>query len=133
MYFYLIHIDAGMVFGVQLLEDHSSVSKSVNKLVSKSVSYRPTNCKHIQALPDCLSRCANFVFSIKSFSVAPEREFSRMNWMVSERRSSITAENVDKRLTLGCILPLKRKLEIILKQRKVQKRNLFSLSTNVQS
>ena len=81
--------------------------------------------KHVQALPGCLVRCANFVHSIKSSSSDPEREFSRMGWMINKRRSAITAENANKRLTIGNLLPMKRKLSELLSSRKLQKRDLF--------
>ena len=65
--------------------------------------------------------------------MAPEREFSRLGWMVSKRRASITAENTDKRLTLGCLLPMKRKLECLLETRKIKKQNLFNLLADAKS
>ena len=48
-----------------------------------------------------------------------------MGWMINKRRSAITAENANKRLTIGNLLPMKRKLSELLSSRKLQKRDLF--------
>ena len=68
-----------------------------------------------------------FIFSIRSGSVKCESEFSRMGWMISARRSSITSSNANKRLTMGNLLPRKRRLEKEIKVRKIKKQKLFHL------
>ena len=53
-----------------------------------------------------------------------ERAFSRMGWMVSARRASITATNADKRLTLCNQLPQKRRLLELCRERKIKRTKL---------
>ena len=69
---------------------------------------------------------AVFIFSILAGSAGPEREFSRMGYMISPRRSSYTASNANKRLTLSNLIPQKRRLEIVMDERKIKKTKLFS-------
>ena len=111
------------------VEDSTPQNRARNKRLLRKFTDDPyifwKDSNHRQALPDCLVRCATFILSIKSSSVAPEREFSRVGWMVNKRRSSITAENTDKRLTIGNLLPMKRKLNEVIVSRKLQKKDLF--------
>ena len=74
--------------------------------------------------PDLCS-FATFIFSISAGSAGPEREFSRMGYMLSPRRSSYTASNTNKRLTLSNLLPQKRRFESDLAEKKVKKTKLF--------
>ena len=59
---------------------------------------------------------AVFIISIFAGSVGPEREFSRMGYMITPRRSSYTASNAHKRLTatLSNLISQKRRLENVL-------------------
>ena len=68
---------------------------------------------------------AGYIFSILAGSAGPEREFSRMGYLVSSRRSSYTPDNTNKRLTLANLLPQKRRLEDLLSSRKLKKCKLF--------
>ena len=61
----------------------------------------------------------------KPASASPERVFSHMKYLVSARRSSITAPNTDMRLTVASLLPMKRKLEDLMNQRSLKKAMLF--------
>ena len=72
-----------------------------------------------------LRECAQKIISIRSASSVCESHFSTMSHMISGRRSSKTAENACYRLTLRNQLPLKRKLESLMKERKIKKRKLF--------
>ena len=115
--------------GKGYVEDNTPENRIRNKKLVRKFRDDPrvfwSNPKHVHSLPRCLVRCAIFVLSIKSSSAGPEREFSRMGWMINQRRSSITAANADKRLTIGNLLPTKRKLTEILSSRKLQKKQLF--------
>ena len=62
-----------------------------------------------------------FIFSLLSSSASCERVFSRMGWMVSGRRSSITSENVDRRLTLANQLPQRKRLLTMCDDRKIKR------------
>ena len=72
------------------------------------------------AFPDFFFKFSIFIFSVKSSSASCERTFSRMGWMVSGRRSSITSENVDKRLTLANQLPQRKRLLTMCDDRKIK-------------
>ena len=61
-------------------------------------------------LDENLVRTAHFVHSIRGASANAEREFNRMGWMISSRRSAITAEHAYQRLTMANQLPQKRLL-----------------------
>ena len=74
--------------------------------------------------PSFLVSTAIFIFSILSSSANCERAFSRMGWMVSDRRTAITANNADKRLTLCNQLPQKRRLLQVCKERKIKRTKL---------
>ena len=76
-------------------------------------------------MPKSLVEFAHHVHSIQYSSASSEREFSRMGWMISPRRASITAANADKRLALANLLPMKRKLEKEMDVGNFKKRNLF--------
>ena len=60
-----------------------------------------------------------------------EQAFSRMGWIVPSRRAGITANHVDKRLTLCNQLPQKRRLLDVCETRKIKRakleESLFSL------
>ena len=60
--------------------------------------------------PSVLVSVAIFNFSILSSSASCECVFSRVGWMVANRRAAITADKVDKRQTLCNQLPQKRRL-----------------------
>ena len=60
--------------------------------------------------PSFLVSVAIFNFSILSSSASCECVFSRVGWMVANRRAAITADNADKRQTLCNQLPQKRRL-----------------------
>ena len=66
-----------------------------------------------------------WVFSILAGSAGPEREFSRMGYLLTPRRSSYKSSNTNKRLTLANRIPQKRRLEIELNARNVKRRKLF--------
>ena len=68
---------------------------------------------------------ARYVFSILAGSSGPEREFSRMGYLLSSRRTRYTASNTNKRLALANLLPQKRKLEKIMSTRRLKKSKLF--------
>ena len=68
---------------------------------------------------------AHFVFSILAGSAGSEREFSRMGYLLSSRRTSYTPSNSNKRLTLANLLPQKRRLEEIMNARGLKKMKLF--------
>lgn len=87
-----------------------------------------SNSKHVVILPKSLVEFAHNVHSIRSSPAFSEREFSRMGWMISPRRASITAANADKRLSLSNLLPMKRKLEKAMDAGNFKKRNLFNNS-----
>ena len=85
------------------------------------------NTKHTNILPKLLVEFALRVHSIRSSSACSEREFSRMGWMISQRRASITASNADMRLSLANLLPMKRKLENAMMKKNIKRINLFSI------
>ena len=62
-----------------------------------------------------------YFFSILSSSARCERAFSRMGWMVANRRAAITADNADKRLALCNQLPQKRRLLELCRERKIKR------------
>ena len=68
---------------------------------------------------------ACFIFSVSAGSAAPEREFSRMGYLLSKRRSRYTAVNTNKRLTLSNMIPQKRKLELIMTLKNIKRQKLF--------
>ena len=72
-------------------------------------------------LPSFLVEFAIFIFSLMSSSANSERAFSRMSWMISSRRSGITASNADKRLTLCNQIPQKRRLMDECKSRNIKR------------
>ena len=72
-----------------------------------------------------LNSIATFILSISAGSAGTEREFSSMGYMLSPRRSSYTASNTNKRLTLSNLLPQKRRFESDLAEKKVKKTKLF--------
>ena len=68
---------------------------------------------------------ATWVFSVRPSSASPERTFSRMKFMVSPRRSAITAAHTDMRLAVASLLPQKRKLEELMKDASLKSNGLF--------
>ena len=62
---------------------------------------------------DLLVEFATWVFSVRPSSASPERTFSRMKFMVSPRRSAITAAHTDMRLAVASLLPQKKKIRRI--------------------
>ena len=72
-----------------------------------------------------LVQFATQVHSVRPASASPERTFSHMKYLVSARRSSITARNTDMRLTVASLLPQKRKLEEEMKYRSLKRAMLF--------
>ena len=84
-----------------------------------------TNAEHMSAMDDQLVSFAIYIFSIFSGSAGPEREFSRMGYLLSARRSRYTASNSDKRLTLANLIPQKRRLERVMAERKLKRAKLF--------
>ena len=63
---------------------------------------------------------AIFVSSILSSSAHCERAFSRMGWIVANRRTDITSDNAEKRLTLCNQLPQKRRLLELCQEQKIE-------------
>ena len=88
------------------------------------------NPLHRSKMHSCLVKYALFLYSIRSSSASSEREFSRMAWMLSKRRSSYTTSNTNRMLTCGNLIPQKRRLEQELVKRKVKRRNLFKVEAN---
>ena len=86
--------------------------------------------KHRLALGSSLVELARYMFSIRSSSAGPEREFSRMGFLLSPRRSRYTASNTNKRLTLANLIPQKRRLEEELTSRMLKGIN-FSILTKI--
>ena len=86
-----------------------------------------SNPKHANVLPKLLVEFALRVHSIRSSSACSEREFSRMGWMISQRRASITAANADMQLSLANLLPMKRKLENAMMKKNIKRMNLFRI------
>ena len=80
--------------------------------------------------PLFLVSVAIFVFSILSSSASCERAFSRMGWMVANRRAAITADNADKRLALCNQLPQKRRLLELCREEKLSEQNLMKIYSN---
>ena len=74
--------------------------------------------------PKFLVQFALFVHSVKPASANCEQQFSRMSWMISKRRASITPANANKRLTIANQLPQKRRLLDLCEERKVKRQRL---------
>ena len=74
---------------------------------------------------DRLVDFATWVFIVRPSSASPERTFSRMKFMVSPRRSSITADHTDMRLAVASLLPQKRKLQELMKDASIKRNALF--------
>ena len=72
-------------------------------------------------LPEFLISFAIFIFSLLSASANCELTFTRMGWMIAGRRSSITAGNIDKRLTIANQLPQKKRLLALCDERKIKR------------
>ena len=73
---------------------------------------------------------ARYIFSILAGSAGPEREFSRMGYLITTRRSLYTIANTNKRLTLANLIPQKRRLENALSTRQLKRSKLFDNNTN---
>lgn len=80
---------------------------------------------HSAVMGSTIRSFARYVFSILAGSAGPEREFSRMGYLLSSRRTSYTSSNTNKRLTLANQLPQKRRLEDILTTRRLKMSKLF--------
>ena len=80
---------------------------------------------HSALLSSSIRAFASYLFSILAGSAGPEREFSRMGYLLSSRRTRYTATNTNKRLTLANLLPQKRKLERLLSTRRLKRSKLF--------
>ena len=62
--------------------------------------------------------------AVKSSSANYERQFSRMVWMISKIRASITPANANMRLTVANQLPQKRRLLDLCDERKLKRSKL---------
>ena len=87
----------------------SLANQSKNKTLKKKYDANPRcfwNDPEVRdTFPSFLVSTAIFICSILAASANCERAFSRMGWMVAARRTAITANNADKRLTLCNQLP----------------------------
>ena len=103
-------------------------NKLANKALKKKYDRDPRiywSDKEVRkSIPSFLVDFAVFIFSLQSSSANCERAFSRMGWMISSRRAGITADNVDKRLTLCNQLPQKRRLLDVCETRKIKRAKL---------
>ena len=103
-------------------------NKQANKKLKKKYDKDPRvfwNDSDIrEEMPSFVVDFSIFIFSLLSSSANCERSFSRMGWMVSSRRAGITADNVDKRLTLCNQLPQKRRLLDLCEVRKTKRAKL---------
>jgi len=68
---------------------------------------------------------ASYIFSISAGSAGIEREFARMGYLLSSRRSRHTPSHTNKRLTLANLIPQEKRLERLLTVRITQKIRLF--------
>ena len=93
---------------------NSAANKASNKALKQRYDADPRifhNQNTTKAeFPEFIITFAIFIFSLLSASANCERAFSCMGWLVAGRRARITAENVDKRLTLANQLPQKKRL-----------------------
>ena len=80
---------------------------------------------HDAVMGSSLRAFALYILSILERSAGSEREFSRMGYLLSSRRTSYKASNTNKRLTLANLLPQKRRLEEIMNVRGLKKSKLF--------
>ena len=74
--------------------------------------------------PSFLVDVAIFVSSILSSSANCKRAFSRMGWIVANRRTVIAADNAEKLLTLCNQLSQKRQLLELCQERKIKRTKL---------
>ena len=74
--------------------------------------------------PSFLVDVAIFVSSILSSSANCEPAFSRMGWMVANRRNAITVDNAEKHMALCNQLPQKRLLLELCQERKIKRTKL---------
>ena len=68
-----------------------------------------------------------FIFSVFAALANRERVVSRMSFTISSRRAGITANNVDKCLTILNHIPQKRQLLDLCDERKVKEAKLFEI------
>ena len=110
------------------LRNDTQANKRQNRKLKADYDHDPRcfwNEKDVRAeFPAWFVTLSIFIFSIQSSSANCERSFSRMGWMVGSRRSGITADNTDKRLTLTNQLPQKRRLLELCSERKIKKTKL---------
>ena len=83
------------------------------------------NSDHAAVMGSYIRAFALFILSILAGSAGPEREFSRMGYLLSSEKTSYKASNTNKRLTLANLLPQKRRLEEIMNVRGLKKSKLF--------
>ena len=81
-------------------------------------------------LNDNLVDSAVFVHSVKPASANSESEFSKMSRMITPIRSSYTAKNAGFRMRIRSQLPIKRKLEMQMREHGVKKAKLFHRCEN---
>ena len=74
------------------------------------------NDAHRSHLHDSLVDCALYAHSIKPAAANSESEFSKMARMITPIRNSYTPENAGLRLRIKSQLPLKRKLQIQMRE-----------------
>ena len=86
------------------------------------------NDAHRSHLHDSLVDCALYAHSIKPAAANSESEFSKMARMITPIRNSYTPENAGLRLRIKSQLPLKRKLQIQMREHGIAK--LFHRSEN---
>ena len=115
----------------QALEEAADDSISMaNEALKASYDLDPrifwSDMTHSMEMGSRLVSFARYIFSILAGSAGPEREFSRMGYLISSRRSSYTPDNTNKRLTLANLLPQKRRLEDLLSSRQLKMCKLFN-------
>ena len=122
-------IDVYIQYGKAFVIHKGKENKQSNKDLESSYKQDPRIFwnldKHRTVLDNYLVGFATFIHSIRSASSSSESEFSRMSWMISARRSSFTASNANKMLTLGNLLPRKRQLTNLMKSKGIKKQKLF--------
>ena len=110
----------------------NSENRKINYILKKEYDDNPMkywgDATAVARYDKKLVEFSTWVYSVKSASASPERVFSQMKYLVSARRSSITAQNTDMRLTVASLLPLKRKLEDVMNSRSLKRAMVFKSS-----
>ena len=92
-------------------EQGQSKNQRLNEELKENYDKDPrlfwANGDHSLIMGSQLASFASYVFSILASSAGSEREFSRMGYLLSPRRSRYTASNTNKRLTLSNLIPQK--------------------------